>query len=111
MARLASGLVANALIRRVHAEGGSAAVLAKGHAEAGGFLILALERGANPRFFEPGIGPSGTTELLRAGPERPDAAQATDYWQRRRARDPDLWVIELDIAGAERFAAETMLSR
>jgi len=32
------------------------------------------------------------------------------YWQRRRARDPDLWVIELDIASPERFAAETILA-
>jgi len=28
---------------------------------------------------------------------------------RRRRNDPDLWVVELDIAQAERFAAETML--
>jgi hypothetical protein len=32
------------------------------------------------------------------------------YWRRRRERDPDLWVIELDIAEAERFAAETILA-
>ncbi|WP_333929024.1 DUF1491 family protein [Sphingomonas sp. LR55] len=31
------------------------------------------------------------------------------YWRRRRARDPDLWVVEVDIAAAERFAAETIL--
>ena len=31
------------------------------------------------------------------------------YWRRRRASDPDLWVIEVDIAAAERFAAETIL--
>ncbi|PHK02659.1 hypothetical protein VF08_18145 [Nostoc linckia z8] len=29
---------------------------------------------------------------------------------RRRAQDPDLWLIELDIADAERFAAETSSS-
>ncbi|MFX7883132.1 DUF1491 family protein, partial [Acinetobacter baumannii] len=38
-----------------------------------------------------------------------DAATIADYWQRRRRIDPDLWVIELDIASAERFAAETLL--
>ncbi|HTH28885.1 MAG TPA: DUF1491 family protein, partial [Sphingobium sp.] len=27
---------------------------------------------------------------------------------RRRAADADLWIVELDIAEAERFAAETM---
>jgi hypothetical protein len=110
MARLASGLVVNALVRRVNAAGGSAMVLAKGDAEAGAILVLALERGGDPRFLERGIGPDGMPALVRSGPGDPaDEAAVSDYWQRRRSRDPDLWVIELDIAGAERFAAETML--
>ncbi len=108
--RLASGLIVNALVRRVNAAGGSAMVLAKGHAEAGAILVLALERGGNPRFFERGLGPEGTAALMGSGPsELPDDRAATDYWQRRRSRDPDLWVVELDIAGAERFAAETII--
>jgi hypothetical protein len=107
-ARLASGLIVNALVRRVNAAGGSAMVLAKGHDEAGAILILALERGGNPRFFERGIGPSGVSALVRSGPESSSDEDAVAYWQRRRSRDPDLWVLELDIADAERFAAETM---
>ncbi len=109
-ARLASGLIVNALIRRVNAAGGSAMVLAKGDAEAGAILILTLERGENPRFFERGIGPDGEPALLRSGPlEFDDPDAVSDYWQRRRSRDPDLWVVELDIAAAERFAAETII--
>jgi hypothetical protein len=108
--RLASGLLVNALIRRVNAAGGSAMVLAKGDAEAGAMLVLALEKGANPRFFERGIGPSGRSALLPSGPALFDGEAAVSaYWQQRRARDPDLWVVELDIAEAERFAAETIL--
>ena len=108
--RLASGLVVNALVRRVNVEGGSAMVLAKGHAEAGAILILALERGENPRFFERGIGPDGQSALLPSGPSTfEDPGAVADYWQRRRSRDPDLWVVELDIAAAERFAAETII--
>lgn len=108
--RLASGLIVNALVRRVNAEGGSAMVLAKGHAEAGAILILALERGENPRFFERGIGPEGESALLPSGPSIfDDLDSVSDYWQRRRSRDPDLWVVELDIAAAERFAAETII--
>jgi hypothetical protein len=38
-----------------------------------------------------------------------DGGAVSDYWQRRRSRDPDLWVLELDIAAAERFAAETII--
>ena len=108
--RLASGLIVNALIRRVNAEGGSAMVLAKGEAEAGAILVLTLERGMNPGFFERGIGPDGEPALLRSGPSTfDDPFAVSDYWQRRRSRDPDLWVVELDIASAERFAAETII--
>ena len=31
-----------------------------------------------------------------------------DYWRGRRAKDPDLWVVELTVADGERFVAETI---
>lgn len=109
MARLAAGLLVNALVRRVNNAGGSAMVLAKGDAEAGAILVLVLDRGENPRFFERGIGPDGAPALVRSGPaEFLEDSAVWDYWQRRRSRDSDLWVVELDIAEAERFAAETL---
>lgn len=109
MARLAAGLLVNALVRRVNAAGGSAMVLARGDADAGAILVLAQERGGNPGFFERGIGPDGAPALVRSGPaEFSDDGAVSDYWQRRRSRDSDLWVIELDVAEAERFAAETL---
>ncbi|RYE01180.1 MAG: DUF1491 family protein [Sphingomonadales bacterium] len=68
-----------------------------------------MERGANPRFFERGLGPGGEPALIPSGPSVLNSdREATDYWHRRRTRDSDLWVIELDIPSAERFAAETM---
>jgi len=107
--RLASGTLVSALIRRVHDAGGAAAVLARGDASAGGILLLTYERGTNPRFFERGIGPQGEPALLPSGPaEIAGESEVASYWQRRRARDSDLWVVELDIARAERFIAETM---
>ena len=84
-------------------------VLAKGDASAGAILIVATERGNNPRAFERGYDQAGNAALVATGPEGGDAGTISDYWQRRRARDPDLWVIELDIAAAERFAAETII--
>ena len=84
-------------------------ILAKGDVTSGGILLLLLEKGANPRFVERGIGPAGDPALLPSGPSLLEDDTATsDYWQRRRNRDSDLWVVELDIAQAERFAAETM---
>jgi hypothetical protein len=109
MARLASGILVNALVRRVNQQGGSAMVLARGDDTAGGILFVTVERGANPRLLERGLGPDGEPALLPSGPSAPGGdAAVTDYWRRRRAHDADLWVVELDIAGAERFIAETM---
>ena len=109
--RLPSGVLVSALLRRVNDAGGIATVLAKGDAQGGAILLLALDRGTRPRFLERGIGPDGKSALLRAGPGEDAQPEEIDvYWRRRRQRDPDLWVIELDIAAAERFAAETILA-
>jgi hypothetical protein len=83
-------------------------VLAKGDATAGAILVIAQDRGENPRALERGVGPDGNTALIPVGPLGESQA-ITDYWTRRRRDDPDLWVVELDIAQAERFAAETIL--
>jgi hypothetical protein len=108
-ARVTSAVLVSALVRRVNQEGGTAAVLAKGDPTSGAILLLTLEKGANPKFFERGIGATGAPALLASGPVAlAGESEAADYWQRRRSRDSDLWVVELDIAGAERFAAETM---
>ena len=70
--------------------------------------MIAQERGAKPRAIERGIGPDGKVGLIGVGPAG-DSGEITDYWMRRRRNDPDLWVVELDIAEAERFVAETIL--
>jgi hypothetical protein len=109
MARLTSAVLVSALVRRVNQAGGTAMILARGDQTAGAILLLTYERGASPRFLERGIGPDGAPALLPSGPAQiADEGEVTAYWQRRRSRDSDLWVVELDIAGAERFAAETI---
>ena len=103
--RLPSSVLVSALIRRVNDAGGSATVLAKGDAQAGAILIITADRGQDQRLLERGIGPDGKIALIESTP----AEDLDGYWRRRRARDPDLWLIELDIAGAQQFAAETVL--
>ena len=83
-------------------------MLAKGDVTAGAILIIAQHRGENARAYERGIGAKGATELIAVGPEG-ESQNVADYWMRRRKSDPDLWVVEVDIAEAERFVAETML--
>ena len=108
--RLPSGLLVSALLRRVNDAGGMGMMLARGDAQAGAILIIALENNANPRALERGTGPDGRPVLVCWTPQdMGDSAEITAYWQRRRRNDPDLWVIELDIPFVERFAAETIL--
>lgn len=96
-------------MRRASLEGGVVTVLAKGDATAGAILIVAQERGKDPRLLERGIGPDGHIALISTGPAG-ESREVTDYWIRRRDSDPDLWVVEVDIAAAERFVAETILT-
>jgi hypothetical protein len=104
-ARLTSAMLVSALIRRVGAEGGNAAVLAKGDATAGAILLICMEKGVVQSVRERVLDRAGAYAWTAVGPAEPD--ERTAYLERRRARDPDLWLVELDIANAERFAAET----
>lgn len=104
--RLPTHLVIGALVRRVNDAGGIAMVRAKGDPQSGGILLLVDDRSGPVRVLERSIGFDGTVSLTDSVPS--DGAEA--YWRRRRARDPDLWVVDLDAAQAQRFAAETILT-
>lgn len=96
-ARLASGVLVSALIRRVQAEGGSGMVLAKGDAIAGAIILLLAERGVVYAARERGLMPDGSPGWIETGPPEPgDAQKLADYIERRRRSDPDIWVVELD---------------
>ncbi len=105
--RLAASIQASALIRRVETLGGTAMVLARGDATAGAILIACCDRGEFRLLLERAAGADGEYRWVRAGPlEAGRAAVPDEYLARRRRIDPDLWLIEVDIAGVERFAAE-----
>lgn len=108
MSRLASGLLVNALVRRAQDEGGSAMVLAKGDPDSGTILIVATERGTDAQCYERGWDAQSRPALVATGPT--GDSEVTDYWRRRRERDRDLWVVELDSPDAKRFAAETIVN-
>jgi len=108
-ARLTSAMLVGALRRRVNAAGGFATILVKGDEISGVILVQTLEKGRESGLFERVSNFAGGYALMRCGPsleEGPDAL--ADYVARRRRSDPDLWIIELDIPEAERFAAETI---
>jgi hypothetical protein len=103
VSRLPSGVLVSAMLRRVNDAGGFGTVLAKGDPQAGAVLVVAVGAGES-RLLERGIGPDGRPGLIDSTP----ADDLDGYWRRRRARDPDLWVIELDIPDSQRFAAESL---
>jgi hypothetical protein len=105
--RLPTHLTVSALLRRVNDAGGIAVIRARGDADAGAILVL-LER--EEQFLERGYGLDGSESLIASGPKPGSGESLDDYWRRRRQRDPDLWVVALDVAEAQRFAAETILS-
>lgn len=107
--RLPTHLAVGALLRRVNDAGGLAVVRASGDAQTGALLLLLVE-GRGVRALERMRDLDDRDSLVPAAPASGDEREVEDYWQRRRAGDPDLWVIELDVAGAERFVAETILS-
>jgi hypothetical protein len=105
--RLTSAMMVSALVRRAQAEGGSAAVLAKGDATAGSLLVILTEKGANPRAYERVLATDGTYSWEACGSQvTENPTEVPSFLARRRQFDPDLWVIELDIPSPERFAAE-----
>jgi hypothetical protein len=104
--RVTSSVLVGALVRKAEAEGGFAAVLAKGDATAGSIIILLTERGRNARIFERMLQPDGRYEWQPGNQISDNPSEVPSFIARRRRFDPDLWVLELDIPSAERFAAE-----
>lgn len=103
-ARLAAGVEASALLARARDLGGFGTVLKRGDAHRGSLMLLVAERGIT-RFLLQRL-------LQRDGSYAWEARELADSesWQgnlaRASERDPDLWLIELDIPSAERFIAE-----
>ncbi len=106
-ARLATGLLVSALIRTVETRGGHATVLAKGDVTAGAILVVLAEKGRVSGVYERQLtGPQGY-RWARVGPQDVEINRESDHYiERRRLSDPDIWVLELDIASGERLIAE-----
>lgn len=88
-----------ALLRMVQAAGGFATVLSKGSAW-GSALLLVHREGAFVGAYEKLPGLSRTPEW-RLAAEGEDSVST--FVARQLRFDPDLWVLELDIAAPERF--------
>lgn len=103
--RVATRVLVDALIRRSAAEGGFAAVIAKGDPSSGALLVLLTCRGSDPVVYERLLDASGGY-VWRETRGAANAEETRKFLEKRRRGDPDLWVLELDVPEAERFVAE-----
>lgn len=94
--RLTAQMQIDALRRMAEGAGGFAMVLKKGDVTSGQILCIFLEKGGNAVLYARQMGADFTYQwgevVLKAGDT------ITEYCARNRARDPDLWIIELDVA-------------
>jgi hypothetical protein len=109
--RLIAKIEVSALIRRIETLGGSGMVLARGHSEAGTILLLLADRGEPRMLLERALDPSGAYKWQKTGPQDVgDKGKFNLYIESRRRFDPDIWIVELDIAGVEQFADEMIVN-
>lgn len=108
-ARLNASVEAASLVRRAQAAGDFAAVVHKGDPERGSILIAVRSRDSFSACLERTLGAEGYC-WARTGPESDKEGEVARFVAKRVQFDPDLWVIELDIAHPERFIAETIAS-
>lgn len=104
-ARLTAQMQVDALRRWAEGAGGFGMVIKKGDATSGQILAILLEKGDNPRLFARQMAADFTYqwgEVVLTG-------TMADYLSRARARDPDLWIIELDVANSAQLIAQLAL--
>ena len=109
--RLPPRLEVPALVRRAETQGGFATVLRKGDPEGGALLLLVSSRGRHVGCLERILGIRGAYEWHQLGPgDSAGPEEVASFLAKRRQFDPDIWLVELDIAEPERFIAETTAS-
>jgi hypothetical protein len=95
----------------VSGEGGFATVMKKGDEQRGSLLLFISSRGTHVATLERIANLDGSYLWHRTGPaESAGSIEIADFLSCRARFDEDLWAIELDIADAERFIAETKLT-
>lgn len=106
--RLPAYLEVAGLMRAVGAEGGFATVIAKGERDAGTLLVICCENGTNARAYERLPRADGTRGwAIAKAQDMENPREFDEYLDRRKRQDSDLWIVELDIANAERFIGLT----
>ena len=95
--RLQAKVWVSAYIRQCEAQGVSALIAAKGDETAGAILVRVNLLNGTSRVFGTAYGIDGQRRWDPVTAEDPTTDELADaYVSRARARDPDLWVVEID---------------
>ena len=98
-------------MRQVQGEGGFATVLHRGDPDRGAISLLVVERGQAAAVLERRMAADFTYRWTQVPSSVAAEPSAWREWVENMSRiDPDCWLVELDIADAERFIAETTAS-
>jgi hypothetical protein len=106
VARLPAHLEVAAIRRLAESHGGFATVLGKGERDSGTIALVILCRGEPAALYERMPQLDGNRIFSRTREQDPENPR--DFFEaieKRRERDPDLWLIEADIPDSERFIA------
>ena len=104
--RLPAHLEISGMIRAIESQGGFASVIAKGERDAGTILILTIYRGENAVLFERLPQLDGSRPFIAAKQQNTEKPQEIfEYLEKRKKQDPDIWILEADIADGARFVA------
>ena len=104
--RLPAKLEVAALVRAVQGDGGFASILHRGDPDRGTIILLIAQRGQPHAVVERRMTANFTYRWSEGGPP----AHWRDWVESQSRNDPDCWLIELDVADAQRFIAETTAS-
>ncbi|MEO8176120.1 MAG: DUF1491 family protein [Sphingomicrobium sp.] len=106
--RLPAALEAAGLVRRAATNGDFATIIKKGDPDRGALLLVVSSRGRHVACLERVLSLETGYRWQVVGPgESASSTEIDDFLSKRTRFDADLWAIELDIAEAERFIAET----
>ena len=109
--RLPAHLEVAGFVRRAEQGGGFATILKKGDPDRGAILLAVTSRGRHVALLERVLTSAGGYVWQAVGPGESAGSEEIAAFLARRARfDEDCWALELDIADAERFIAETTLA-
>jgi hypothetical protein len=106
--RLPARVEVAAIMRHVQGAGGFASILHRGDADRGAISLLIVERGRPEAVLERRMAADFTYRWTKVPSSVALEGSGWRDWVESMSRiDPDCWLVELDVADAERFIAET----